>query len=62
MIQYIGELIERVTTSVKQFGINPRSPVIVREGEFGPEMLVEHVKVRGGIGGPVIILEVRRPQ
>lgn len=59
-IQYIGELIERVTTSVRQFGVHPRSDVVVRIGDFGPEMQIEHIKVQGGVDGPRIVLQVKK--
>ena len=58
-IQYIGELIDRVTTSVRNFGVHPRSDVVVRIGDFGPEMQIEHVKVQGGAGGPRIVLQLK---
>jgi hypothetical protein len=56
VIQYIGELIDRVKTSVMEWGANPHTPVVVRIGDFGGEMRIEHVKLRGG-AQPVIILQ-----
>lgn len=58
MIEKIGDIISRITTSVKQFGISPHSPVVVRIGDFGQEMQVEHVKVQGGVDGPKLVLQV----
>lgn len=59
MIEKIGDVISRITTSVKQFGISPHSPVVVRIGEHGQEMQIEHVKVQGGILGPKLVLQVK---
>jgi hypothetical protein len=61
MITKIGEVISRITTSVKQFGISPHSPVVVRIGDFGPEMAIEHVKVQGGLE-PKIVLQLKAVQ
>ena len=61
MITYIGELIDRVKSSVMQWGVSPHTPVVVRVGDFGPEMQIEHMKLRGGLQ-PVIILQCRTVQ
>lgn len=45
MIDKIGQLIECVTTAVKSYGILPHSRIVVRQGDFGPEIPIEHVKV-----------------
>jgi hypothetical protein len=58
-VQYVGELIERVTTAVKMHGIHPRSSITVRVGNFGEEMEIEHVKVQSTVLGGKIILQVR---
>lgn len=60
-IQRIGDLIERVTTAVKIHGINPGSSVTIRVGEFGQEMEIEHMKIKEGVMGPRIILQVKVP-
>jgi hypothetical protein len=60
MITRIGELIERVIQSVKGFGIDPMSEVVVRVGDFGAEMQIEHLKVTGGLNRK-IVLQVRAP-
>lgn len=61
MIEKIGMLIDRVKQSVAQFGISPHSPVVVRVGDFGVEMPIEHIKVQGGIE-PKLVIQVRAPQ
>lgn len=53
----IGGVVDRITTAVKEFGVSPFSPVVVRVGDFGPEMLIEHVKVQGGVNGPKLVLQ-----
>lgn len=60
MITKIGDLINRVTTSVRQFGIDPHSEVVVRIGEFGQEMPIEHLKVAGAFERK-LILQVKAP-
>ncbi len=61
MINRIGDLINRVTTSVKQFGINPHSSIVVRIGDFGQEMEIEHLKVQSAIDGHKLVLQVKAP-
>ena len=61
MITKIGDLIQRVKQSVMQFGIDPHSEVVVRVGDFGQEMPIEHLKVQGGLQ-PKLILQVKVPQ
>ncbi len=58
MIEKIGDFINRVITSVKQFGIDPHSEIVVRIGDFGPEMQIEHLKVQGGLK-PKLVIQVR---
>lgn len=55
----IGEVIELITRSVKQFGIHPHSTIVCRVGDFGPEMPIEAVKVQGGILGPKLVLQLK---
>lgn len=62
MITKIGELIERVKSSVMQRGIEPTSALVVRLGDTGTEMQIEHVKVRHGVAGSIMILQVKVPQ
>lgn len=60
VVQKVGELIERITTAVKQRGLTPHSSIVVRLGDEGEELQIEHVKVRPSvIGPPVIILQVK---
>lgn len=61
MITQIGDIISRVTQAVKMYGISPHSPVVVRVGDFGEEMLVEHVKVQGGLQ-PKLVLQCAKRQ
>lgn len=58
MITKIGDLINRVTASVRQFGIDPHSDIVVRVGDFGPELPIEHLKVQGGVK-PKLVLQVK---
>ena len=53
----VGGLVEAIKTAVMQFGISPHSPLVVRMGDFGPEVQIEHVKVQGGLE-PKIVLQV----
>lgn len=62
MIHKIGDFIQRVTSSVKRFGISPHSDVIVRVGDDGPELPIEHLKVQGGLMGPRLVIQARKPQ
>lgn len=59
MIQFIGELVDRIRTSVTQWGATPHTPVVVRIGDFGEEMPIEHIKMRGGMQ-PTIIIQCAR--
>jgi hypothetical protein len=54
----IGWVIEAVKLAVKQYGISPHSPVVIRVGDFGPEMEIENVKVQGGLE-PKLVLQAR---
>lgn len=58
MIEKIGAVIDSIVTAVKQFGLRPDSPIVVRIGDFGPEMQIEHVKIQGGVDGPKLVLQV----
>lgn len=58
-VTYCGELIERITTAARNFGVLPHSEICVRVGDFGPELQIEHVKVQGGLNGPKIVLQVK---
>lgn len=60
MINRIGDLINRVTISVKQFGITPYSSIVVRVGDFGPEMEIEELKVQGGLERK-LVLQLKAP-
>ena len=53
----IGDFIQRVITSVKEYGVTTESRVIVREGDFGPEREIEHVKARQGRWGTEIVIQ-----
>lgn len=61
MIEKIGDLINRVTTAVKQFGVSPYSSIVVRVGDFGPELEIDELKVQGGLDGPKLVLQVKAP-
>lgn len=54
MITKIGALIEHVKESVR-YGVSPHSPVVVRVGDNGEEMQIEHVKVQGGFQQKLVI-------
>ncbi len=54
----IGWVIDAVKMAVKQYGISQHSPVVIRVGDFGPEMEIEHVKVQGGLE-PKLVLQAR---
>jgi hypothetical protein len=54
----IGWVIDAVKLAVKEYGISPHSPVVIRLGDFGPEMEIERVKVQGGIE-PKLVLQAR---
>lgn len=54
----IGWVIDAVKMAVQQHGISPHSPVVIRVGDFGPEMEIEHVKVQGGLE-PKLVLQAR---
>lgn len=62
MISRIGELVDRIKGSVVQRNIDPHSNVVVRIGDTGPEMQIEHVKVRNGFAGPILILQLKAVQ
>lgn len=58
MISKAGELVDRIKESVQNYGAGPNTRVIIREGDFGPERELEHVKVRlDRRGFPEIILQ-----
>jgi hypothetical protein len=57
MIRNAGELIDCVRQTVLNFGAVPETRVIVRMGEFGPEHVLEHVKVRQGRHGLEVVLQ-----
>lgn len=61
MINFVGQLIERIKASVTEWGATPHTEIIVRVGDFGPEMRIEHVKLRAGMV-PVVILQCAIPQ
>ena len=58
MIEKIGDVINRIITAAKEAGVTEHAPVVVRVGDFGQEMQIEHVKLQGGINGPKIVLQV----
>lgn len=58
----IGGVIDAITTAVKQYGVNPHSPVVVRIGDNGPEMQIEHVKVQSTLTGMKLVLQVKPTQ
>jgi hypothetical protein len=62
MIHKIGDLVERVTKSVKEYGIDPHSSIVVRVGREGKEMEIEEMLVRGGLNGPYLVLQLKQPQ
>lgn len=57
MIRCAGELIEAVKMAVIMHRCVPETRIIAREGDFGAERVVEHVKVREGRNGMEIILQ-----
>lgn len=58
MITVAGDLIDRIKQSVQNYGAGPKTRIIIREGDFGPERQLEHVKVRlDRRGFPEIILQ-----
>lgn len=60
MITKAGELIDRTKQSVLNYGAGPQTRIIMREGDFGPERELEHVKVRlDRRGYPEIILQAK---
>lgn len=60
MISKAGDLVDRIKESVQNYGAGPNTRVIIREGEFGPERELEHVKVRlDRRGFPEIILQAK---
>lgn len=61
MITKIGDLIDRVTRSVREYGISPQSEIVVRVGDFGQEMPIHHLKVQGGVNSKLVI-QVQAPQ
>lgn len=58
MIRFAGELIEHIKACVAQ-GAGPRTRIIIREGEFGPEREIDCVKMRGKSNGVEIILQTK---
>ncbi len=58
-VEYIGDLIQRISTSVQVHGVNPHSDVFIRIGDTGEEMQIEHVKVQGGLNGPRIVIQAK---
>lgn len=57
MIRNAGELIDAIREAVLMHNADPRTRIIFREGEFGLERALEHVKVRTTMRGPEIILQ-----
>lgn len=57
MVPNAGALVDCVKQAVMGFNADPKTRVIVRIGEFGAEHVIEHVKVRGGMRGPEIIIQ-----
>jgi hypothetical protein len=60
IIDKIGMLIELVTTSVRQFNVDPHSPVVARVGDDGQEMQIEQVRVQQTALGPKLVLQLKR--
>ncbi len=59
MIAKIGDFINRVITSVREGSVTPDSQVVVRVGDFGQEMQIEHIKLRNSLAGPIIVIQTR---
>jgi len=57
MIRNAEQLIDCIRTAVITQNCTQQSRIIVREGDFGPERVLEHVKVRQGRFGMEIILQ-----
>lgn len=57
----VGGIIDAIKTAVQGYGVDPHSPVVIRIGKNGPEMLIEHVKVQGTLTGPKVILQAKFP-
>ncbi len=57
MVRNAIELMQCIETSCVQHNLGPEGRVIVREGPFGAERVLEHVVVRIGIRGPELILQ-----
>lgn len=52
-----GEIIERIKMAVLAHGAQPNTRIIVREGAFGPERQIEHIKARHSKYGIELIIE-----
>jgi hypothetical protein len=59
MIVKVAELIDRIKGAVLQRNIRPDSMVLVRVGDSGVEMIIEHVKVRQELAGLTVILQAK---
>lgn len=61
MIRRIGEFIDCCITGVREFGLMPTSRIVVRIGDFGQEMEIEHVKMASTKEGRVLVVQVSQP-